>query len=165
VITAHTTSVEQTRLLGGAVAELSRPGDLVLLSGEMGAGKTAFTQGFGKALGIDEPITSPTFTLAHQYEGRLTLHHLDVYRLDQMSEVTDLGLAELLDGGGVTVIEWGEVIAPVLPGDYLEIHLSYGPEDDEREVTLRIVGGRTQARVRALATACQSWIDEGTGSC
>jgi tRNA threonylcarbamoyladenosine biosynthesis protein TsaE len=165
VIVARTASVDETRLLGGAVAELSRPGDLVLLSGELGAGKTAFTQGFGRALGIEGPITSPTFTLVHRYEGRLELNHLDVYRLDQLAEVTDLGLAELLDDGGVTVIEWGDVIAPVLPADYLEINLAYGETDDERIVTLRIVGGRTAARLRALTTAVQPWIDEAGGSC
>lgn len=165
MIVARTASPEETRLLGGAVAELSRPGDLVLLSGEMGAGKTAFTQGFGRALGVAETITSPTFTLAHRYEGRLVLNHLDVYRLDQMSEVTDLGLAELLDGGGVTVIEWGDVIAPVLPHDYLEVILAYGDEDDARLVNMRIVGGRTHARMRALTTAVQRWIIEGPEPC
>ena len=160
MIVARTDSVEQTRLLGGAVAELSRPGDLVLLSGELGAGKTAFTQGFGSALGVTEPITSPTFTLAHSHEGRIVLNHLDVYRLDQLAEVTDLGLAELLDSGGVTVIEWGDVIAPALPGDYLEVNLAYTEADDERVITLRIVGGRTPARLRALTTAVQQWIEE-----
>jgi tRNA threonylcarbamoyladenosine biosynthesis protein TsaE len=147
------------------VAELSRPGDLVLLSGELGAGKTAFTQGFGSALGITEPITSPTFTLAHQYSGRLVLHHLDVYRLDQLSEVTDLGLGELLDGGGVTVIEWGDVIAPALPADYLEVKLAYGDADDDRVITLDIVGGRTPARLRAMATAVSPWAQNEGETC
>lgn len=165
MIVARTKSVAETRQLGGAVAELSRPGDLVLLSGELGAGKTAFTQGFGGALGVEGPITSPTFTLVHRYEGRLELNHLDVYRLDQLAEVTDLGLAELLDAGGVTVIEWGDVIAPALPADYLEINLAYGDDDDERIITLNFVGGRTAARLRALTTAVQQWIDAEATPC
>jgi len=98
LITAATSSVTQTRDLAAAIAELARPGDLILLVGDLGAGKTAFVQGFGAALGIDEPITSPTFTLARQYQGRLELNHLDVYRLEQIEEVLDLGLQELLDG-------------------------------------------------------------------
>ena len=165
MIVARTKSVAETRQLGGAVAELSRPGDLVLLSGELGAGKTAFTQGFSGALGVEGPITSPTFTLVHRYEGRLELNHLDVYRLDQLAEVTDLGLAELLDAGGVTVIEWGDVIAPALPADYLEINLAYGDDDDERIITLNFVGGRTAARLRALTTAVQQWIDAEATPC
>ena len=79
------------------MAEHARRGDLVLLVGDLGAGKTAFAQGFAPALGVDEPVTSPTFTLARTYPGRLPMHHVDVYRLERMAEVVDLGLGELLD--------------------------------------------------------------------
>src|SRR5918998_2211938 len=98
-----TASVDQTRDLGAALAPLARAGDLVLLTGEMGTGKTAFAQGFARGLGVTEAVTSPTFTLVRQHEGRLPLFHLDVYRLDHLNEVFDLGLAELLDSGGVTL--------------------------------------------------------------
>ena len=147
----------QTRELAAAVAELARPGDLFLLVGDLGAGKTAFVQGFGAALGIDEPITSPTFTLARQYQGRLELNHLDVYRLEQVEEVLDLGLQELLDGTAATLIEWGDTILPALPADYLEVQLTYGEGDDDRTLHFRPVGPRWGSRSRALGAAIASW--------
>jgi tRNA threonylcarbamoyladenosine biosynthesis protein TsaE len=159
-ITAATTAVTQTRELAAAVAELARPGDLVLLVGDLGAGKTAFAQGFGAALGIHEAITSPTFTLARQYEGRLVLNHLDVYRLEQLEETLSLGLQELLDGQSVTLVEWGDMILPALPPDYLEVRLSYGDGDDDRIVELRPVGGRWSARSRALAATLAPWLTD-----
>jgi tRNA threonylcarbamoyladenosine biosynthesis protein TsaE len=157
-ISAATSSVTQTRDLAAAVAELARPGDLILLVGDLGAGKTAFVQGFGAALGVRETITSPTFTLARQYAGRLELNHLDVYRLEQIEEVLDLGLPELLDGPSVTLIEWGDSILPALPADYLEVQLTYGDSDDERTVQLRAVGTRWGARSRALSAALGPWL-------
>jgi tRNA threonylcarbamoyladenosine biosynthesis protein TsaE len=149
--------VTQTRDVAAAVAELARPGDLILLVGDLGAGKTAFVQGFGAALGITETITSPTFTLARQYRGRLELNHLDVYRLEQVEEVLDLGLQELLDGASATLIEWGDAILPALPADYLEVQLTYGEGDDDRELQFRPVGARWGARSRALSAALAPW--------
>ena len=161
-LVARTTSVHETRALAGAVATLARPGDLLLLAGDLGAGKTAFAQGFGAELGVTEPITSPTFTLAQQYDGRLRMHHLDVYRLEQMSEVLDLGLAELLDDGGVVLIEWGDAILPALPTDYLEVRLTFGVGDDERRLALRRVGPSWAARDRALADALAPYLKADT---
>jgi tRNA threonylcarbamoyladenosine biosynthesis protein TsaE len=159
VINAATSTVDATRDLGAALAELARPGDLVLLVGDLGAGKTALAQGFGRGLGIAGPITSPTFTLARQYEGgRLLLHHLDVYRLEQMEEVFDVGLPELLDEGAVTLIEWGDAIAPALPSDYLEVRLAYGAGDDERLIELKVVGLSWSARQRAVGQALAPWV-------
>src|ERR1700761_9393430 len=99
MIVAHTSSAAATLELGEALAELARPGDLILLSGDLGAGKTTFCQGFGRGLGVGEQITSPTFTLARAFGGRLDLHHLDVYLLEGPAEAADLGLNELLDEG------------------------------------------------------------------
>ena len=132
MIHARTTSAEETAALAATLADLAVSGDLILLSGDLGAGKTAFAKGFGAALGVTEPITSPTFTLVREYRGRMKLYHLDVYRLDQIEEALDLGLAELLDDDAVTLIEWGEPILPALPADYLEIRLELGDDDDER---------------------------------
>jgi tRNA threonylcarbamoyladenosine biosynthesis protein TsaE len=158
VITANTSNVDATRDLGAALAELSRPGDLVLLVGDLGAGKTALAQGFGRGLGIAGPITSPTFTLARQYDGgRLLLHHIDVYRLEQMEEIFDVGLPELLDEGAVTLIEWGDAIAPSLPSDYLEVRLAFGADDDDRRIELNAVGVPWSARERAVGQALAPW--------
>ena len=108
-----------TRRVGAALAGVARPGDLVLLAGPLGAGKTVFAQGFAGALGVDGPVTSPTFTLVRQYEcppgGPVhQLLHADLYRLDHLVEVADLALPELLEEDAVALVEWGDVGAPVL---------------------------------------------------
>lgn len=122
-------SLADTHAIAAAVAELCRPGDLIVLSGEMGAGKTAFAKGFGAALGVVEPITSPTFTLVHTYDvgpgrghGAKELHHADLYRLDRTAEIADLALEELAEYQGVVLVEWGDV-ADALFGDHLVVHL------------------------------------------
>src|SRR3546814_17800025 len=120
---ARTDSVDATRELAAVVARHAAAGDVILLAGELGAGKTAFVQGFGAALGVDQPITSPTFTLAHQYEGKLVLHHRDVYRLERLAEIEDIGVSDRLDGGGVVLIEWGDAVAPAMPNAYPRIPL------------------------------------------
>jgi tRNA threonylcarbamoyladenosine biosynthesis protein TsaE len=156
-LVAETRSVDETRGLAAALADLARPGDLVLLAGDLGAGKTAFAQGFGRGLGVTDTITSPTFTLAQEYEGRLRMHHLDVYRLDQLAEVAGLGLAELLDDGGVVLIEWGDAIQPALPNDFLEVRLTFGHGDDDRRVALRPTGPSWAMRARLLAEAVEPY--------
>jgi tRNA threonylcarbamoyladenosine biosynthesis protein TsaE len=165
VIVAETHDVTATQALAAALAELARPGDLILLAGDLGAGKTAFAQGFGAALGVTERITSPTFTLHSRYEGRLQLDHLDVYRLEQLSEVLDIGLPEMLDEGSVILIEWGDAITPALPADYLEIRIGFGEGDDDRVLSLDAVGPRWSARTRTLATALQPWSGAGATPC
>lgn len=159
ILRARTTGVDATRELAAVVARQAAPGDVILLAGELGAGKTAFVQGFGAAIGVEQPITSPTFTLAHQYEGQMVLHHLDVYRLERLAELDDIGVSELLDGNGVVLIEWGDAIAPALPNDYLEITLRYGEGDDDRHLELRCVGGRWSARHRTLGEQLLPWAE------
>jgi tRNA threonylcarbamoyladenosine biosynthesis protein TsaE len=161
VLVARTSAVTDTQSLAEALAGLARAGDLLLLSGDLGAGKTAFAQGFGRGLGVEEPITSPTFTLAREYQGaRLRLHHLDVYRMETMAEVFDVDLPELLDDQAVVVIEWGEAIAASVPADYLEIALRLGEGDDDRIIELRPVGPSWVARAAALADLIAPWRAE-----
>ena len=161
-ISALTKSADDTRELGAALAGLVEPGDIVLLAGDLGAGKTTFTQGFGRALGIETPITSPTFTLLRQYgECVPPLLHADVYRIDELQEVVDLGLAELIDEGAVAVVEWGDMAAPVLGPNFLEVRIEFGGsgsgDDDERRFVLRPVGSRWVARSAALGRALGRW--------
>jgi len=157
MILARTSSAAQTSELAAAIAALASAGDLIVLSGDLGAGKTAFAKGFGAALDITEPITSPTFTLVREYRGRLKMYHLDVYRLEQIEEALDLGLAELLDDDAVTLVEWGDAILPALPSDYLEVRLELGADDDDRTIELAMIGRRWAARSNGLAAAVATW--------
>ncbi len=129
-------SINDTQAIAAALAALARPGDTIVLSGEMGAGKTAFAQGFGRALGVTEPITSPTYTLLHSYDvpkagplGRVTLHHADLYRLDRSAEVADLALEEMAEFGGIVLVEWGDVVEATL-GEHLVVHLERVDDTD-----------------------------------
>jgi len=148
---------QETAAIAAAIAAELAPGDVLVLGGDLGAGKTTFTKALGKALGIDEHITSPTFTLAQQYDGgRLTLHHLDVYRLDSIDEVIDLALPELYESGGVVVIEWGDTIAPALPAGYALVRFGFGEGDDDRQISVTAIGPGWTARVPALKAALES---------
>jgi tRNA threonylcarbamoyladenosine biosynthesis protein TsaE len=155
-----TASPCQTRALAASVAETAEPGDLLLLVGDLGAGKTTFVQGFGRGLGVRDPITSPTFVLVHSYAGRLELVHADAYRLSGPAEVEDLGLSQLIDGRGVAVVEWGELAAPLSGSDYLEVRLELdGPDDGRRRLQLRPVGPRWSARQGELGRRLGPWLE------
>ncbi len=150
----RSTSLAHTHAFAAALADVSRSGDLVVLAGEMGAGKTAFAQGFGRALGVAEPITSPTFTLVHSYPaGRITLHHADIYRLSTHHEVADLALSELLEYGGIVLVEWGDVMASSF-GDHALVRLEPIDEDeDARGISISATGRSWAARWERLEAA------------
>ena len=152
----HARSLSDTRAIAAAIAGVSRAGDLVVLAGEMGAGKTAFAQGFGEALGVVEPITSPTFTLVHSYEaGRVSLHHADIYRLATHHEVADLALHELLEYGGIVLVEWGDVVSSSF-GEHLLVRLEHVPEDEHaRRVSVTPSGRSWAARWERLEAALE----------
>ena len=155
-------SIDDTHGVAAAIAQLSRTSDIIVLAGEMGAGKTAFAQGFGEALGVDEPITSPTFTLVHTYDtGRVTLHHADLYRLDRLSEVSDLALHEMVDRDGVMLVEWGDVASELL-GDHLEVFLRHDTDhaDNERSIVIHRVGMLWASRFERLKTALTLWLED-----
>ncbi len=165
-LAVRTTAPEQTQDLAAALAGLAQPGDLIVLAGEMGAGKTAFAQGFARGLGITDQVTSPTFTIIREYAGgRLALHHLDVYRLENLREVTDLGLGEMLDEDAVMLVEWGDAVLPALPDQYLEVRITFGEGDDHRLLELRSFGGSWPARERVVAEAVAPWRAEGDATC
>lgn len=162
MITLRSTSADDTKEVAGALASVARPGDLILLAGEMGAGKTAFAQGFAAALGVIDTVTSPTFTLVHTYEGRYRVHHADVYRLEHMSEVADLALGELLDDGdAVVLVEWGDVVASGLGPDVMTVRLEMvDGAPDSRLVTVTAAGARWEARWAKVQTVLARWVAE-----
>ena len=153
-------SQPDTQGVARAIAGLVRGGDMIVLAGEMGAGKTFFTQAFGIGLGVTEPITSPTFNLLHNYSGaRLGLHHADLYRLERTGELVDLGLSELQESGGVVIVEWGDIVGDAL-GDGLIVRLSHAPDvaaTDERAIEIQGRGQQWAGRWEKLRTALSSW--------
>lgn len=157
-IAAVTTSPSETQQVAEALAAVVRAKDLILLVGDLGAGKTAFTQGFGRGLGVEERITSPTFALVRGYRGRIGLNHLDVYRIEQIEEALDLGLSELLDDDSVTVIEWGDTIVAALPRDFLEISITFGDGDEDRRLELRAIGPSWVSRFDQVRAAVEPWV-------
>lgn len=116
-----TNSPAETEALAAEIAARSRPGDLLVLVGGLGAGKTRFVQGFARAMGVDEPVTSPTFALVHNYEGRVPVLHADLYRMVSEHEVLDLGIDEALADGAIALVEWGDIASNVLSPDRLTI--------------------------------------------
>ena len=162
-VSGKTFSVEETRSLASLLSKVFQAGDVVVLSGDLGAGKTAFTQGLGLGLGVEHPVTSPTFTLANKYEGELILNHLDVYRLEHFQEVEELGLSELIDSNSLTVIEWGNVISSVLTEGYLEISLSLGESLDERTIEFRLIGQQWVGRESELVSLVSSFSKKSRG--
>lgn len=124
-------SPEETKQLGEKMAALLQPGDVICLNGDLGAGKTAFSQGVARGLAVDSWVTSPTFTLINEYEGRLHLYHFDVYRLEGPAEMEDLGYEEYFYGDGVCLVEWAERVEEVLPQERLDIRLTRDESSEE----------------------------------
>lgn len=130
-----TASAEETEAVGERLGAALGPGDVVALTGELGAGKTCFVQGLARALGVTRPVTSPTFVMVNEYRGRLPVHHVDAYRTASLTELLDLGLPELFDDGGVTVIEWADKVGPLLPARTIRVHLD-GVGDEPRRISI-----------------------------
>jgi tRNA threonylcarbamoyladenosine biosynthesis protein TsaE len=134
--TVETNSPEETWELAAELADELGPGTVIALHGDLGAGKTCFIQGLAAALGIDEPITSPTYTLIGEYEGRLPLHHIDLYRLSGPVEALGLGLEEYFDAAGITAIEWAERAEGLLPPDMLHIRITADDQTQTRTFSI-----------------------------
>lgn len=146
----HTSGPGETEAVAASVGAMLRRGDLVVLIGDMGAGKTTFAKGVARALGVEETVTSPTFTIIQEYDGGVPVAHVDVYRLERLQELHDIGFDELLEDR-VVLVEWGDAIAPLLPNDRLEVQLTMGDDPNERMIELRPHGARWRGARDALA--------------
>ena len=123
---------EDTHELGRILGKHARPGDIFLLTGDLGAGKTTLTQGILWGMGADEYVRSPTFVLATEYDADMPLHHVDLYRIDALDQMDELGLEELMEDGGVVVVEWAEKAAELFPGARLEVNIQRLGDDSRR---------------------------------
>lgn len=156
MIRTESRDANETQRLAAALEPWLRNGDLLVMTGDLGAGKTTFVQGLAAAMGIAERVMSPTFTLAATYVGRRTLHHLDVYRLDGPNEVLDLDLPTLLSDAAVVVIEWGERFEDALGASFLRIRIGHddaAESPDARRFEFEPVGAGWQARFAPIAAA------------
>jgi tRNA threonylcarbamoyladenosine biosynthesis protein TsaE len=133
------TKLEDTQLFSERLASSLQPGDVITLEGDLGAGKTAFTKGLAVGLGIQKNVNSPTFTIIKEYQGKMPLYHMDVYRLEDSYE--DLGFEEYFNGNGVTVIEWAHIIEEQLPNERLNINI-YHQGNDSRKLVIKTTGKR-----------------------
>ena len=142
---------EDTENLAKKIAQFLKPQDIILLDGDLGAGKTTFTKGLALGLGIKKNVKSPTFTIVREYhEGRLPLYHMDVYRLEDAS-ADDIGLDEYFNGDGVSVVEWSQFIDDELPNEYLIIHIIKDEQnDDQRKIVIEAKGERYQELLAEL---------------
>jgi tRNA threonylcarbamoyladenosine biosynthesis protein TsaE len=152
-----TNGAEETRAVGQAIASVVEGGDVFSLTGDLGAGKTTLVQGAARGLGVRDPVLSPTFTLVRQYRGEHPVYHLDIYRLDRVQDVLDLGFEEMLDQGGVVFVEWGDAIRALLPEEHLEIAVTMPADGDLRLLALSGSGGSWGRRWERLEAATAPW--------
>ena len=137
----------ETKRLAHKLALLLKPGDVLTLEGDLGAGKTTFTKGLGQGLGVKRTINSPTFTIMKQYNGEINLYHIDAYRLEDSED--DIGLEEYLPSDGITVVEWATFIDDLLPEERLNIKIEYQSEN-ERSITFQPIGDYFNSICREL---------------
>ena len=136
-MTYETQSAAETEALGAKLAEKLRGGEVIAYTGDLGAGKTAFTRGLARGLGITERVTSPTFTIVNEYDsGRLPLFHFDMYRLGSSDELYDIGWEDYLSRGGVCAVEWSEIVDDALEGEVIRVDLKNGDAPDSRRITI-----------------------------
>lgn len=128
---------DETEALGARLAQVLRPGDVIAYTGDLGAGKTAFTRGLASGLGVTSRVTSPTFTIVNEYEGgRLPLFHFDMYRLGSSDDLYDIGWEDYLERGGVCAVEWSEIVDDALEDDAIRVDISRGENDRQRIITM-----------------------------
>ena len=135
-------NLEETEKFGIQIGRLLNSGDIICLNGELGAGKTTLTKSIGLGLGVDDYITSPTFALINEYMGRVKVFHFDVYRLENVEDLYDLGFDEYFYGKGVSIVEWAEKIEKFLPKERLVVDIKKGNNDNERIINIKAYGDR-----------------------
>lgn len=148
-----TSSALETRDAGAALGRLVQPGDVIALTGDLGAGKTVLAQGLASALGVSGPVTSPTFNILVMHRGAVDLAHFDLYRLEHESQLEDIGFWEVVEGEPVSVIEWGDRFPGSLPEDVLTVMLTI-TGDDTRRVAVSCSGARSEALAREWRLLC-----------
>lgn len=142
--------LEETKKFGERLGSLLQGGDIICLMGDLGAGKTTLTKSIGKGLGVEDYITSPTFTLINEYKGRVWVYHFDVYRLEGEDDLLDLGYEDYFYSNGVTIIEWGDKIEGILPEERINLRIEKGEALDDRIVNLYGYGERYRQIVKEL---------------
>ena len=145
-----TNNARETENLGRKIADALKGGEVIAMTGDLGAGKTTMTKALAKGLGINEYVTSPTFTILNEYEGRLKLFHFDVYRINDIEEMYDLGFEEYIYGDGVSIIEWSNLIEEILPKDTINIEI-LATGDDQRNITISGIGKRFENLSKELS--------------
>lgn len=155
-ITSH--SAEETFALGEQIGRLLKKGHIICLSGDLGAGKTALTKGIGSGIGVTDYVTSPTYTIINEYEGRIPLYHFDVYRLEDAEEMYELGYEEYFFGDGAVVLEWADHVRELIPAERLWITILKQQDENTREIILEETGEAYKSFVKELE------LNEGFGS-
>lgn len=160
MIKIDTQSFEETVALGEKVGSILGPGDVLCLSGDLGTGKTAFVNGVARSLGITSYITSPTFTIVNEYQGKFPLYHFDVYRISGSDEMFDIGFEEYINSEGITVIEWGEIIGDILPPELIKVNIRKNLKKglDVREIEVCFEGLKYSGLEEGLAKASGGFV-------
>ncbi|MFP4015769.1 MAG: tRNA (adenosine(37)-N6)-threonylcarbamoyltransferase complex ATPase subunit type 1 TsaE [Halanaerobiales bacterium] len=156
VLYITTNSEEETHNIGQQIGSMVEPGQIILLSGKLGAGKTILTQGICDGLGVDEDVTSPTYNLINEYEGDLTVYHMDLYRLEEEEDLYDLGIEDYLESDGIIIIEWPDLVYDLIPPDF--IYIKIGVEEKEvRKISFEAEGEKGMSLLERL----EDYADSG----
>ncbi|MGE4282118.1 MAG: tRNA (adenosine(37)-N6)-threonylcarbamoyltransferase complex ATPase subunit type 1 TsaE [Clostridia bacterium] len=154
IIKLISNSPQETEQIAYKIGVQLEPGCVVCLGGDLGAGKTAFTKGLVKAYGIEEDVTSPTFTIVNEYDGNVPVYHFDVYRIHDVDEMFEIGFEEYIYGEGISVIEWAENIKEILPQVYLKVSIKKDLDKSEnfREIIIEAIGDKYNAIIAQVGS-------------
>lgn len=148
ILKYSTCSPEETKKLGKAFSQFLKEGDIVTLDGDLGAGKTVFVQGVAEGLEVDDYVSSPTFTIMNVYEGKITIFHFDAYRIGDPEEMTAIGFEEFIYSGGVSLIEWGKIVSPLLPENIIAVEIRRSDTNpDKRDILISFHDSRKNIRI------------------